>query len=47
MEETDARFVRPALMDLYAPMNQELIKLLKAVTTPQAAADAIAALVDK
>jgi len=46
-KETDARFVWPMLMDLYAPMNQELIKLLKAETTPQAAADAIAALVAK
>lgn len=41
--ETDARFVWPKLMDQYAPMNQEVIKLLKGETTPQAAADAVAA----
>jgi raffinose/stachyose/melibiose transport system substrate-binding protein len=44
-KETDARFVWPAFMDLYAPMNLEIIKLLKGETTPQAAADAVAALV--
>ena len=44
-KETDARFVWPKLMDLYAPMNQEVIKVLKGETTPQAAADALAALI--
>ena len=43
-KETDARFVWPKMMDLYAPMNQEVIKVLKGETTPQAAADALAAL---
>jgi raffinose/stachyose/melibiose transport system substrate-binding protein len=38
---TDVRFVWPKLMDLYAPMNQELIKLLKGEVTPQQAADAV------
>lgn len=42
-KETDVRFIWPELMDLYAPMNQEIIKLLKGETTPQEAADAVAA----
>ncbi|MCL1964786.1 MAG: extracellular solute-binding protein [Firmicutes bacterium] len=42
-KETDARFIWPAMMDLYAPMNQELIKLLKGEVTPRQAADAVAA----
>jgi raffinose/stachyose/melibiose transport system substrate-binding protein len=40
---TDARFVWPALMDLYAPMNQQVIAVLKGDATPQGAADALAA----
>jgi raffinose/stachyose/melibiose transport system substrate-binding protein len=39
-KETDARFVWPKFMDLYAPMNQAVIKVLKGEQTPsQAAAD--------
>lgn len=41
--ETDARFVWPALMDLYTPMNQAVIEVLKGAKTPQEAADAVAA----
>ncbi|MDL2217759.1 extracellular solute-binding protein [Christensenellaceae bacterium OttesenSCG-928-M15] len=40
---TDVRFVWPELMDLYAPMNQAIISLLKGDLTPQAAADAVEA----
>ncbi len=43
--QTDARFIWPALMDLYAPMNQAVINLLKGSVTPQEAADSVAALV--
>lgn len=39
--ETDARFVWPALMDLYAPMNQAAINVLKGTATPQEAADSV------
>ncbi len=39
-KETDARFVWPKLMDLYAPMNQAVIKVLKGEMTPQQAANA-------
>lgn len=42
-KSTDARFVWPKLMDLYSPMNQEVIALLKGAQTPQGAADAVAA----
>ncbi|MEG1633301.1 MAG: extracellular solute-binding protein [Oscillospiraceae bacterium] len=42
-KETDARFVWPALMDLYAPMNQAVIGVLKGTLTPQAAADSVVA----
>lgn len=38
---TDVRFVWPALMDLYAPMNQAVISSIKGAITPQAAADTI------
>lgn len=38
---TDARFVWPKLMDLYEPMNQAIISLLKGDVTPQQAADAV------
>ncbi len=37
---TDVRFVWPALMDLYSPMNQAVISVLKG-TDPQAAADTV------
>ncbi len=42
-KETDARFVWPALMDLYAPMNQAVIQVLKGEAAPQQAADSVAA----
>lgn len=38
-KETDARFVWPALMDLYAPMDQAVINVMKGTMTPQEAAD--------
>lgn len=41
--ETDARFVWPRFLDLYAPMNQAVIKVLKGEQTPQQAADAMEA----
>ncbi|MDR1253122.1 MAG: extracellular solute-binding protein [Treponema sp.] len=37
-KETDARFVWPKFLDLYAPMNQAVIKVLKGEQTPQQAA---------
>jgi raffinose/stachyose/melibiose transport system substrate-binding protein len=40
-KETDARFVWPKLMDLYAPMNQAVIQVLKGQMTPRQAADAM------
>lgn len=43
-KETDARFLWPALMDLYPPMNQAIINILKGTISPQEAADSIAAL---
>lgn len=43
--KTDARFIWPNMIDLYAPMNQAIISTLKGDLTPQAAADSIAALV--
>ncbi len=43
---TDARFVWPALMDLYAPMNQAVINVLKGTATPQEAADSVAAVLE-
>ncbi|MDR2149935.1 MAG: extracellular solute-binding protein [Spirochaetaceae bacterium] len=42
-KETDARFVWPKLMDLYAPLNQAVIKVLKGEQTPSQAAAAIEA----
>jgi raffinose/stachyose/melibiose transport system substrate-binding protein len=42
-KETDARFVWPALMDLYAPMDQAVINVMKGSMTPQEAADSVAA----
>lgn len=40
-KETDARFVWPALMDLYSPMNQAVIAVMKGTMTPQQAADSV------
>jgi raffinose/stachyose/melibiose transport system substrate-binding protein len=40
-KETDARFVWPKFMDLYAPMNQAVIRVLKGEMTPRQAADAM------
>ncbi|MDR1576599.1 MAG: extracellular solute-binding protein [Treponema sp.] len=37
-KDTDARFVWPKFLDLYAPMNQAVIKVLKGEQTPQQAA---------
>ncbi len=37
--KTDARFVWPALMDLYTPMNQAVISVIKGDISPQQAAD--------
>ena len=42
-KETDARFVWPKFMDLYAPMNQAVIQVLKGEITPRQAADAMEA----
>jgi raffinose/stachyose/melibiose transport system substrate-binding protein len=42
--QTDARFVWPALMELYAPMDQAVIKVMKHEMTPREAADSIAEL---
>ena len=41
--ETDARFLWPKLMDLYAPMNQAVIAVMKGQMTAKAAADMVAA----
>lgn len=43
---TDVRFVWPKLMDLYSPMNQAVIAVLKGTQTPQEAADSVAAAYD-
>jgi raffinose/stachyose/melibiose transport system substrate-binding protein len=40
-KDTDARFVWPKFMDLYAPMNQAVIQVLKGERTPRQAADAM------
>jgi raffinose/stachyose/melibiose transport system substrate-binding protein len=37
-KETDARFVWPQFMDLYAPMNQAVIQVIKGEITPRQAA---------
>ncbi|MDR3171462.1 MAG: extracellular solute-binding protein [Treponema sp.] len=42
-KDTDARFVWPKFMELYAPMNQAVIQVIKNELTPQAAADAMEA----
>ena len=41
--ETDARFVWPVLLDLYSPMNQAIINVLKGAMTPKQAADSVEA----
>ncbi|MDR1955901.1 MAG: extracellular solute-binding protein [Treponema sp.] len=40
-KDTDARFVWPKFLDLYAPMNQAVIRVVKGEQTPQQAADAM------
>ncbi|MCL2066422.1 MAG: extracellular solute-binding protein [Treponema sp.] len=40
-KETDARFVWPKFMDLYAPMNQAVIQVIRGQMTPRQAADAM------
>ncbi|MDD4573749.1 MAG: extracellular solute-binding protein [Sphaerochaeta sp.] len=40
-KQTDARFVWPSLMDLYSPMNQAVIKVMKGDITARQAADSI------
>jgi len=40
-KETDARFVWPKFLDLYSPMNQAVIKVIKGEQTPQQAANAM------
>ena len=42
-KETDARFVWPKFMDLYAPMNQAVIQVIKGEITARQAADAMEA----
>jgi raffinose/stachyose/melibiose transport system substrate-binding protein len=43
-KETDARFVWPKLMNLYSPMNQAVIKVMKGDVTAKQAADSVWAL---
>ncbi|MDR0487021.1 MAG: extracellular solute-binding protein [Treponema sp.] len=38
-KETDARFVWPKFMELYVPMNQAVIQVIKGAKTPRQAAD--------
>ena len=40
----DARFIWPKMMDYYTPMVEQLNAICRGETTPQAAADALAAL---
>ncbi|MDR2477816.1 MAG: extracellular solute-binding protein [Treponema sp.] len=42
-KETDARFVWPKFMELYAPMNQAVIQVIKGEITPRQAAETIEA----
>jgi raffinose/stachyose/melibiose transport system substrate-binding protein len=42
-KETDARFVWPKFLDLYAPMNHAVIQVLRGAMTPQQAAEAMEA----
>jgi raffinose/stachyose/melibiose transport system substrate-binding protein len=40
-KKTDARFVWPKFMDLYAPMNQAVIQVIKGEISPRQAAEAM------
>ncbi|MDR2793460.1 MAG: extracellular solute-binding protein [Treponema sp.] len=40
-KDTDARFVWPKFLDLYAPMNQAVIQVIKGEISPQQAADSM------
>jgi raffinose/stachyose/melibiose transport system substrate-binding protein len=40
-KETDARFVWPKFLDLYAPMNQAVIQVIRGRMTPRQAAEAM------
>jgi raffinose/stachyose/melibiose transport system substrate-binding protein len=42
-QKTDARFVWPKFMNLYAPMNQAVIQVMKGAMTPREAAEAMEA----
>jgi raffinose/stachyose/melibiose transport system substrate-binding protein len=46
-KETDARFVWPKFLDLYTPMNQAVIKVLKGEQSPQQAANEMEAVAAK
>lgn len=46
-KETDARFVWPQLMELYSPMNQAVMQVLKGAMTPLEAGEAMVAEFDK
>ena len=43
-KNADMRFIWAAMMDLYTPMVEQLNAICRGETTPQEAADAIAAL---
>ncbi len=45
--ETDARFVWPVLLDLYAPMDQAVMSVMKKEITPKQAAQAVQDAYDK
>ena len=45
-KQTDARFVWPTLMDLYSPMDQAVIKVMKGDITAKQAADSIQKLME-
>jgi raffinose/stachyose/melibiose transport system substrate-binding protein len=40
-KDTDARFVWPKFLELYAPMNQAVIQVIKGEISPRQAADAM------
>jgi raffinose/stachyose/melibiose transport system substrate-binding protein len=40
-KDTDARFVWPKFLELYAPMNQAVIQVIKGERTPRQAAEAM------
>jgi raffinose/stachyose/melibiose transport system substrate-binding protein len=40
-KDTDARFVWPKFLELYAPMNQAVIQVIKKEISPRQAADAM------